>query len=466
MRHQPKPFTEFSATASVRSAICQNSPMARAHAGQKRHNAPGLDGTSYASWAAAGPRAMRALYRLIIRIAAENPPLKRLNDSRLVCLPEAISHEEGLRVLRHAGQTRPLGLKNIDAKVVAATVAHPLGRSMAASIGLHQRGFLAGGRRSLEHILEIDARARELTLRSQSEDDTHVDDLVLLAVDASAACPSLARPAIHAAVRHSTMPTGAQHLVRATMLHRTARLTATASASLAASLYVLTTEPIARVMRSTVDAVDSAFIYADDQALLLYSVTGIPQLNGVVNISRKALTLHINFKRSKIAPLAYDMHDAEAQRSRLCDRLASLGEPWTKLTVATHTTYLGCDVGSTAGVAAWNTPLQKWQRRSLLLAETTVSPSVTTRLHTSRAVSVLDYVSAMTQPPADIKRREQQVIAKLLRASKCSYSRGLVHRWRQWGVPNIRMLNLRRQANRVPTALRLAPLWRPITDRL
>lgn len=390
-----------------------------------------------------------------------------------------MSQDEGPRVLRHADQTRPLVLKHIDAKVVAATVVRHLGRTLAANIGLNQRGFLTG-RRSLEHILEVDERARELTMRSQCEDDAHIDDPVLLAVDTSAAFPSLARPAINPAISASNMPTGAQHLARATMTGAPFRMAGfdtrqprvpttrgvTQGCPLAASLYVLTTEPIAKVMHSTIDAVDAAFVYAGDQALLLYSVDGPPQLNSIVNISKRALTLHINFKKSKLVSLAYDLNDLAEQCRRLSNRLAHLGGPWENLSIASHTNYLGYAVGPAAGTCTWDEPLSKWRQRSIRLADTTISPPITTRLYASRAVSVIDYAAAMNIPPKDIMRREQQVTAKLLRAPHCSYTRGLIHRWRKWGVPNIPMLSLHMHANRVITAARLAPLWRLATQRL
>lgn len=40
----------------------------------RAHTAPGPDGTSYASWVAAGPRALRALYRLVLHIMSGRPP--------------------------------------------------------------------------------------------------------------------------------------------------------------------------------------------------------------------------------------------------------------------------------------------------------------------------------------------------------------------------------------------------------
>lgn len=169
-------------------------------------------------------------------------------------------------MLRHAAQTWPLGLKNVEAKVLAASVASPLGRTLSTTLRSYQRGFSAG-----RHSL---ARARDLSLRSQSETDLHVDDAFLLAVDTSAAFPSLARPAIRAAVRHPLMHTGALHATVATMTATTFRLPGAATAQprvrasrgvrqgcpLAGSLYILTTEPLARVMRSTAAAVVSMFI--------------------------------------------------------------------------------------------------------------------------------------------------------------------------------------------------------------
>lgn len=179
---------------------------------------------------------------------------------------------------------------------------------------------------------------------------------------------------------------------------------------------------------------------------MLYSVAGLPQLNGVVNISRKVQTLHTNFEKSKLVPLANDLHDPAAQCQRVRDRLA----------------HLGYDVGPTAGKSAWDTPKRKWKQRSLLLADTMVSSSVTARLYVGRCVAVLGYVSAMTAPPEDVQIQEQQVVARLLRAPYCSYLGGLIHRWRRCGVPSLPMLDLHMQANRVVTAIRMAPLWRPL----
>lgn len=84
-------------------------------------------------------------------------------ESRTVFLPKGSSPDDRPELAerwRPAGDTRPITLKNADAKLTASTVGHPLGRIHARRAAEAQRG----SSRACASVLLLDATARALSL--------------------------------------------------------------------------------------------------------------------------------------------------------------------------------------------------------------------------------------------------------------------------------------------------------------
>lgn len=170
--------------------------------------------------------------------------------------------------------------------------------------------------------------------------------------------------------------------------------------------------------------------------------------------------------KTTLVPLATDPLGPSLPARHARQTLQTLGAPWADVRVATHTLYLGYTIGPSAGSVRWSDPLNKWRDRTRALATSEVTPTVTLQLYASRCVPVLDYLAAMTQPPPTVARKGIQTLASVLRTPFCAYPRGLIHFWRELGLPSAPCLTQRMLASRMTTSLRLHKLWYSWATRL
>ena len=68
----------------------------------------------------------------------------QFNDNLAEFLPKGEAPGDPIEVLRQAGDTRPLGLKNMDNKIIAAVFNHALKAPLVSSTSGLQRGFVPG----------------------------------------------------------------------------------------------------------------------------------------------------------------------------------------------------------------------------------------------------------------------------------------------------------------------------------
>lgn len=93
------------------------------------------------------------------------PPPKSLSAAVGAFIPKGNDAADGQRrgLLRLAGDTRPLNLKNVDIKLLAASTCYQLRPDLDAWVDSCQRVFLRA-REALANIVEFDAAARAAAL--------------------------------------------------------------------------------------------------------------------------------------------------------------------------------------------------------------------------------------------------------------------------------------------------------------
>lgn len=135
---------------------------------RSKNTSPGPDGLPYGGWKASGHAGWTVLLRLLTHLATTGTPPRSLNDATGAFLPKGTDERDsattGART-RDAAATRPLSLRNTDAKILAAQVNKPLAVALPAWASARQRGFVRG-RGPLEHVTELDGAARRHTLQA------------------------------------------------------------------------------------------------------------------------------------------------------------------------------------------------------------------------------------------------------------------------------------------------------------
>ena len=88
----------------------------------------------------------------------DEPP-RGFNDFLLVLPPKGEKRCDANRVVRSAEETRPLSLKNSDAKIISGVVNHSLSTLIPQWARWTQRGFVRG-RQGLDNVVDLDTAAR------------------------------------------------------------------------------------------------------------------------------------------------------------------------------------------------------------------------------------------------------------------------------------------------------------------
>lgn len=107
-------------------------------------NVPRLDGLRQRVWRAGGHTAVATLHTLMCAFLADEPVPEEFAVAMLIFLPKGEVAGEGARLGRKAVATRPLGLRNADAKVFHVAVAHSLSQSTSRGT----LGMISGGSRN------------------------------------------------------------------------------------------------------------------------------------------------------------------------------------------------------------------------------------------------------------------------------------------------------------------------------
>ena len=109
-----------------------------------RDTAPGPDGLPYSAWRAGGEVGTTILADLLRDIAARAVVPHGFAHHLLCCTPKGDEEEDVTEVIRNAEDTRALGLKNSDYKVICAAVNWAIKRVVERGAHRAQRGFLPG----------------------------------------------------------------------------------------------------------------------------------------------------------------------------------------------------------------------------------------------------------------------------------------------------------------------------------
>lgn len=128
-----------------------------------RSSARGPDGLRYDAWRVAGSCALRSLCALLWHFLAGAEVPVDLAVALLVFLPKGELAGDEVQVVRESAATRPLGLMNIDSKLVQHVVNRGLTRHVAQHAHPAQRGFVAG-RQLVANAVGLDGEMRCLAM--------------------------------------------------------------------------------------------------------------------------------------------------------------------------------------------------------------------------------------------------------------------------------------------------------------
>lgn len=186
----------------------------------------------YTAWRAAGRPAAVALATFHRALMKGTKPPKSLNAAIGAFIPKGSEAADRWRrgLYRLAGDTRPLNLKNVDIKLLAAATCYKLRPDLDEWVDSCQRGFMRACE-ALANFVEFDAAARSAALlagtppqKGVGDEDSAQPCPVAFFFDFAAAFPSVSRRYLREVMKALQLPEPLQRFLTALLKHTTVAL--------------------------------------------------------------------------------------------------------------------------------------------------------------------------------------------------------------------------------------------------
>ena len=340
---------------------------------------------------------------------------------------------------REAEDTRPLGLKCSDNKVIAGVANHTWKSMLADQLGQAQRGFLSGRYPSL-NILDLDAWCRKLSFPGASE----LPLLVLF--DFAAAFPSISHRFLFTVLRWLKVPAGLMRLLEAFYTEvrglglsgqELFRIFAGVlqGCPLSGSLFTISIDAFMRALQKL--AADEARVAAcaDDIGLVVGAAGILGHFEALYSRLESLSRLTLKPPKCITVPLGAPFSDALALTVKLA--ISRAAPRWSGFSIQASATYLGWRMGPCAQIAQWADALAKYRHRVEMIATTNVMPFWAMKLYNERCVPVLSYLPSFGPTPPELFKMESHALHRLLGLPGNCGTLQTFGGWHRFGGPSL-----------------------------
>ena len=374
-----------------------------------KHSAPGPDGIPYAGWKAAGKKGAETLLAVSRALQAGQLPPRGFNAQLAIFVPKDVAapDPDPTSLDRQPADTRPLSLKNSDAKLVTSVTNRKVRKVLAKRACSVQRGFVPG-RQLLNNVIDMDAAGRAYGIPAKSV----APGLPCIALfDFAAAFPSIAHVWIWAAIGALGLPGGLVDLLKA-VYHANVAYTRDGQDLIelyeilsgilqgcpgSGTIFTWCLDPFLFCILDGLGKDGLVRACAGDVSVAVKSLRTSAKVEGTYRLIQRLTLLQVKPKKCVIIPTR-DVVTPEL-RENIREWLRRWIPAWSEFAIEGRGKLLGVVIGPSAGGFQWLAAEAKYERRTLDIASTRAPPSVALRLHATRAVPTLGYLAQVLEPP-------------------------------------------------------------------
>ena len=374
------------------------------------HAAPGPDGVPYSAWCAAGSSGVDTLFAAGSSLQCGIRPPRAFNAQLAIFIPKDVPAPDldPTRLDREPGDTRPLALKNCDAKLITAVACRAAKKVLAKRTCQVQRGFVPG-RQLLSNVIDIDAAGRKFGLPPKRI-QPGVPCIALL--DFAAAFPSVAHIWIWSAIEALQLPGGFVELLKGVYFDNVAftrdgaglvELYAILSGILqgcpgSGHIFTWCLDPFLFCLEATIGQRGIVRACADDVSLAMRCIRDLVKVEEIYRCIARLTLLQVKPRKCVIIPTREAL--TPALRRAIREWLKRVIPAWASFAVEKRGKLLGVVLGPSAGEIQWQSVEAKYESRLLDIARSGAPPSIAIRLHSTFAVPTLGYLAQVLPPPA------------------------------------------------------------------
>ena len=337
----------------------------------------------------------------------------RFNESILCLLPKKPTGcDDDLGTYYHPGDTRPLGVGNVDNRLLASAARLAWEPILEKWVSEMQRGFLKG-RAMLHNVLDIDWAAMTVSL-------THEHGAFVL-FDFKAAFPSVSHSFLFSCLERLGLPTQAMNFIRMLYNNNTCNLRmhghdfegfllqggVRQGCPLSPLLFAVCVDILLRMLEVKIGGI-VVKAFADDVASVVKDWLSQGPLMEVI-FSEFALisNLHLNIKKTVCIPLWI------GGIQHLKHNLAEQIPRWRGIEVASKGTYLGFVLGPGKGADSWRKPVAKYIDRVGRWANVGGGKQYAAMAYNIFALSTLLFVAQLENTPSHVLQIERAQVVKM-----------------------------------------------------
>lgn len=290
----------------------------------------------------------------------------------------------------------------------------------------------------------------------------------MLMFDFAAAFPSVDRKFIHDTLRAMQVPSGPLNLVASLYQPATSydvrpdgpssprfevHTGVPQGCPLPGSIFAAITTGLIAELSSIVGS-SNVSLFADDAAIVVHSLSLLPEVAQVFRRFHDASSLARKPAKCVLVPLA-DLGGWDETRRLYHDTLVDMVPEWREFAIESSSVHLGARLGpSTDSSGRWAAALDKFSKRVLGMARSSIAPSAGLKYMTKFATPVVAYTAMMTAVHKDIERVEDLAPQRLLRMPHKAPPKNFAAHLEAIGLPRVKpMVNscaamLRRSAVR------------------
>ena len=389
----------------------------------------GPDGLAYSAWNSEG--GADTLCLLSQDMACDISPALSFNDSLTAFLKKGNLAEDLEEVIRAPEATRPLGLRNSDNKIVAATCNRQWRRKLNDVVCSIQRGF-CWSRQMLENIVDVDSLARILGCEGYKA--------FIALFDFCCAFPSLGHVFLFAMLKAKGFPEGFICIVKQLYRHC---CSFGSSGNVCQFLWFVTCGvlqgcPLSGLIFSVMmDPFCVAFLkfetrcnseakrpltciraFADDVGAVIHSLKSLIHIKGIFDAAAKYANLSLKLVKCYLVPV-FCVCD-EKTRAAVKKWLRVNIPEWADIVVKDAAEYLGFFVGPSANKYQLANVKAKWKARNCAICDTHASCNVSLFAYNVYSHSLWGFKSQLMHIADDVIKLELSSLHALCSLPFCA----------------------------------------------
>jgi hypothetical protein len=409
----------------------------------------GPDGLPYSAWNVA--QAPRTLFLLGSNLQRNIRPKLHFNSSKAAFLKKKDHENDAHEIIRHPKDTRPLGLRNSDNKLICAASNRAWRRTMPKKLSWVQRGFCYS-RQLVENVVDVDSDSRTMS---------NLEFRAFLALwDFECAFPSVGHLWLFTVLEAYGFPFGFICLVKSVyfmcfsyqthggsmLLLWVIRSGVLQGCPLSGLLFSIVMDPFARAFERLQASSNlhqlrvCVRLCADDVGAALANIHLLKSFHAIFLRAKKLANLSLKTVKCILVPLFNAPFESIVRQAKAW--LLKNIPDWYDFTFATCAEYLGFMLGPTAGSEQLAKVKLKWMSRCNAIHNAGTSMAVNILAYNVYAHSCWGYKCQLMHLGDDIFKEEKRIVSSILKIPHQSFGAHLPFDLSHVGLPELRSLRV------------------------